>query len=374
MLRWRLVLVALAALPLALASPNDNGITAALAQWRSEYGAGWWPWGVAIIDYDGDGDGDLCITQHNGGSRILRNDSGTFSWAAELPCGTFRPKVWDFDGDGWLDIGYREDVVNTFFANKGGAFTPLNFGYGTGNSRIRYTEPGRGFGDDFAWWEWTGDGFRLGNWYNPDWDALPASVQDFVWQEWQRPGNRFLSVWFDYGDLDGDGRDEVFVNGFADYGRSRFTRVLTRLADGSLRDDTEARGFPLTDAVPVYVGDLNGDGRADVVACGKGLYLSSKSGPHMLTPGAVTDFVGRDSVWPLEVLRTPEWLIVNDPRGRGTAIYGADLELLEEIGSWDGEPVAVGDIDGDGALDLAVGTGDTVLIYYGSVRAKDTNQ
>lgn len=349
--------LALALVMLAAPAPRpDDEIAGLLAEWKAEYGSGWWPWGLSALDYDGDGQMDLLITQHNGGSRVLRNDGGHFAWAdvGSALGGTFRPVVWDFDGDGRPDLLFRDSGANTAFVNTGGKFAPLGFAYSTGNLPVK--EHGAwGFSHDFGKWLWTGSTFEAVEYTHPAFSKLPPAVAQFLADEWQKPANKYLQVWILEYDLNGDGLLDTIVCGFGYYGGSIFGRYLLAGPDGSLGDASALLGLPL-DGTPVYAGPEG------IVVTGRGLYVPSGR-RWKLQPDDVTNFTKEIGVWPHAVYPVPGGLVVSNQRGGQTEIYAqtgpGQYAVVESLASWDGECIAVC------PEFVAVGSEDTVQIFWG---------
>jgi hypothetical protein len=140
-------------------SARETGIGKAMEAWKAaelqrqggKFGShGWWPWGLTAFDIDNDGDLDLMPT-HHGTPRgmILRSmlrETGNLTFidatrqfgvdTRDLPISDSLPHVWDFDGDGWLDIGGLSDETKCpSLFNEGGkklvvadfTFHPLSY-------------------------------------------------------------------------------------------------------------------------------------------------------------------------------------------------------------------------------------------------------
>ena len=127
-----------------IVSAAESGIGPLLEAWKAAElerqggkfrSHGWWPWGLTAFDIDGDGDLDL-MPSHHGTPRamILRSQfrqTGKLAFAdatrefgvdtRDLPMSDALPHVWDFDGDGWLDIaGFSDETKCPCLFNQGG--------------------------------------------------------------------------------------------------------------------------------------------------------------------------------------------------------------------------------------------------------------
>ncbi len=126
------------------------------------------------------------------------------------------------------------------------------------------------------------------------------------------------------GDIDGDGRADLLVG--AGPGGGPHVRVLTRNPDGSLSELASFFAFPagFTGGVFVAAGDVNGDGRADLlVGAGPG------GGPHVRV-----------------LTRNPD----------GTLSELASF-FAYPAGFTGGVTVAAGDVNGDGRANIITGAG-----------------
>ena len=123
-------------------------------------------------------------------------------------------------------------------------------------------------------------------------------------------------------DWDGDGDTDLFVGGRVvprEYGRPAPSALLQNDGRGRFRDVTEtaAPGLGLTGMVAASAwGDVTGDGRPDLVLAG-------------------------------------EWMAPQVWRNTGAGLERAPTALDEATGWWNA--LALADLDGDGALDLALG-------------------
>ena len=197
--------------------------------------------GSAWGDYDNDGDADLYVSNYAGENRLYRNDGGAFTDVApELgvsePIESFAAWFWDYDNDGWLDLfiaGYARDIDSVAADYMGlptdgarprlyrndGASGFADITDGSGLDDVQQTM-GANFGD------FDNDGFLdilLGTGF-PSFDALAPNIA------YRNDGaGGFADVTFAaglghmqkghgvaFGDLDGDGDQDVFmqVGGF----------------------------------------------------------------------------------------------------------------------------------------------------------------
>jgi hypothetical protein len=133
------------------------------------------------------------------------------------------------------------------------------------------------------------------------------------------------------GDVDGDGKDDVVVSAPGEYvgGNAWGRAYVFSGVNGSLLLTVESPNPNLAEefGASLAVGDVNGDGKGDI------------------TVGAAGEDVGG-----------------NPDQGRAYVFSGADGSLLftldspnPEEGAWFGSSVAVGDVNGDGRDDIAVG-------------------
>jgi hypothetical protein len=384
-------------------SGEQTGLSAILETWKAaerkrQGGAlgshAWWPWGVVAFDYDRDGALDLLLQQHgSAGSLIARSrlrDTGKLNFVNANPdlglpsnglAGCFKPLVWDFDGDGFLDLAFCDALPNTCFFNKQGKrFEPMGYAFAQGEG-IRHVGDVNGDGyldvyHDHARFLYDPQArkFRREGYPHPFVARPPQAVAGVLEEMRKRKENRFLKVRYLEGlDLDGDGVPDLVCAGFGSYGGSSFGRYLLGRPGGTWVDATEALGLPL-EGTPVFALDLNGDGAADLLIAGAGLYLSDGKGRYELRPGPLTDYLKKPGPYLHQVYAADlnndgaMDLVVSIPRGRSMAVFenrgSGDFRLVTQAETWDGEPVAVCDIDDDGLLDVCVGgPGDTVTIF-----------
>lgn len=397
---------------------ETTGISAAMQEWyRVEMerqggpgkSHGWWPWGLRTADFDGDGVLDLLASHHGTPhSMLLRGERGPdgglrFADATkqfgidhrDLPGADDRPWVWDFDGDGFLDIAGLSDESSPGSAwNEGGKrFVPTKAPLFKSLAHPREVA------------DLNGDGFldldagEKGRWFfvpesktfrhdpTPRF-GTPAGLGEDVlapFLELQKTVRFFRVDMLTHDvvgydtlgyhphpiDLDGDGTGDVVVRGSGGYGAPYVGRYLVRQKDGKLADRTAELGLPEAGA-PIFIRDLTGDGLPEILIVGNkagdpagGLYVHDGKAYRRID-GAISKFLTNRGPYLIRAYQTdfdndgqPD-LILSNPRLGMTAVYhnqggGQFAETLAVKGCWDSNPIAIADFDRDGRTDLAIG-------------------
>ncbi|MCA6388221.1 MAG: VCBS repeat-containing protein, partial [Cytophagales bacterium] len=236
---------------------------------KVDFTTGFAPYSVSIGDLDGDGKADLAVANGSGSSvSVFRNtgSAGTISYAAKVDFTTglfpYSVSIGDLDGDGKADLAIANQSSNTVsvFRNTGSAGT------------ISYAAK-----VDFA----TGS------------DPSSASI----------------------GDLDEDGKADLAVANASSNTVSVFRNTGSA---GTISYATKVDFATGISPLSVSIGDLDGDGKADLAVANKGSNTVS---------------------------------VFRNTGSAGTISYAAKVDFAADEGSYS---VSIGDLDGDGKADLAV--------------------
>lgn len=244
---------------------------------------------VAVGDVNGDGNADLVVTNQCADSACMRRGlvgvllgkgDGTFEWAAKYDSGgygAFSVAVADVNGDGKPDLVVANVCASSDCTNGGSVAVLLGNGDGTFKAAMSYASGGE--------------------------NAYSVAVDD----------------------VNGDGKPDLLVANYcANSECSTDGNVGVLMGNG---DGTFKSAVPYSSGayhtVSVAVGDLNGDGKPDLVV---GSYCASSSNCASGSVGVLL--------------------------GNGNGTFRAAVSYSS--GGYEAQSVAVGDVNGDGKLDLLV--------------------
>jgi hypothetical protein len=283
---------------------------------------------VAVGDFNNDGKLDLAVTNPQGTSLrvLLGNGDGTFRVASspgQFPSSSLA--VGDFNGDGNLDLAVASDSsVSVLLGNGDGTFqTARDFAAGPRVSSVAVGDfDGRHYANGLPILD-----LVTANFYSNTVSVLLGNG-DGTFQTARNiavaSGPSSVAI----GDLNGDGKADLVVADAGDfYGNNAGVSVLLGNGDGTFQTaQVFAAGIP---SIAVAVADFNGDGKPD-------LALTNGYG------GGVHVLLGN---------------------GDGTFRVAQEVEPLP-FSSVD--QVAVGDFNGDGKPDLVTVTTDWTRVLLGN--------
>jgi hypothetical protein len=308
---------------------QDSGGALGLA---SKYLVGGNPQTIAVGDVNGDGRDDVVVGNNSAIGLFLQNEAGTLDPMMSVPTDrSFKVAVGDLDGD-WradvvgIDWGTHGHDVDVFLQNgSGGLAAP-----------VTYTVAHGGY-DDLTVGDVDGDGRKdvtvmSGQLYA--YDNLGILLQDpgggMNGPFYYDLGGDQLTGGVGVGDVTGDRLNDVVVS----YGGNRpssFIAVFPQTVGGTLGAPMSLPSYDIPE--PVEVSDVDGDGRHDVLVLHGG--------------------------W----LRLGVYLQQAD----GTLNPTEDLYPIPYASHYNPHGLAVGDLNGDGAVDVAIADyNQGLIVLYGT--------
>jgi hypothetical protein len=297
------------------------------------------PHGLAVGDIDGDGKLDLVVVNARSNSvGVFRNTSasGSISFASRVdfvvgsdPRGV---DLGDIDGDGRLDIAVANYVGNTVSVLRNTS-TPNSINTGSFAANVDFVANTGVF--DVVLGDIDGDGkidMATGNRNAGNISILRniSSAGNITSASFEAKVDITVGTWpqnLAMGDLDGDGKSDIAV---ANAGSSNISLLRNIATSGSI---TPASFAPMAmlnlNAGPygISLGDVNGDGRLDIVVP----YSSAAS---------------------ISIFRNTSV--------QGNITYANRVNITGLSGT---EGTAVGDVDGDGKPEIAMTGGSTASVY-----------
>ena len=328
---------------------------------------------VAVGDFNGDGILDLAVTNLTDSevstlSILLGKGDGTFQGPKSYVIGpsAYLVAVGDFNGDGHPDLAvtgtdnFGNRTVNILLGNGDGTFqAPQTYVLRPGAWSVAVADlNGDGVPDLVV----GGGNILLGN---GDGTFQPP-------QKYDPPGSSVV-----VGDFNGDGIPDLAVANGAPFGT---VSVLLGNGDGTFQPaQSYAAGY---DVKLVVVGDFNGDGILDLAVAYYGNFFGRfvPAGISILLGNGDGTFQAAHSYTLDSITESLITLTVGDVNGDGRLdliVAGTAVSVL--LGKGDGtfqapvlyaagggpRSIALGDFNGDGVPDLAVASGNTVSILLG---------
>jgi hypothetical protein len=314
---------------------------------------------VALGDVDGDGDLDLVCGNFEESNSLYLNEGGTLArtpaWSSPSAEPTYAVALGDLDADGDLDLvcgNYGES--NTLYMNENGTFSPRSSSFPMGHTR------------SVALGDMDADGdldLVCGNFGERSTLFLNEAGTIASSPAWSSDAGAFTSS-VALGDVDGDGDLDLVCGNYDE------RNTLYKNEGGSLATTPAWSSDAAELTSSVALGDVDGDGDLDLV-CGNsgestlyrnegGVFATSAawfSAPAEPTASVALGDVDGDgdldlvcgNLWENDASHVRNTLYVNDG-GTFAATPAWFSTSTERTRS-----VALGDVDGDGNLDLVCG-------------------
>jgi uncharacterized protein DUF11/VCBS repeat protein len=363
------------------------GAAGTLFQPYQAFPVGSWPEAVAIGDVTGDGRADVVMTtgfyfDSANDYRVwvfAQTGGGTLAAPVSYPTGSSATpesvQIGDVTGDGRKDVVVGLDGVGVQMYPQLASGT-LGSPTLTSTADGRIVRLGRLNGDarlDVAAVGWGTNTVSV--LLNDGAGGLQAPISYPA----QHAGYDDLDV----ADVTGDGRDDLVVMSGQTYSVPNLS-VLPQLAGGGFGPAAEYRVAPNANTNGVAVGDVTGDGRKDVIVSYGGnrpssnlaVFPQSSSGalgapvtyPSYDIPEPVevadVDRDGRDDVVTLHGGWNSAGVYLRQPAG---GLAGEDLYAIPYASHYEAQGLAVGDVSGDGAQDLAIADyNHGLVVLYGT--------
>lgn len=264
----------------AVIDPGGSSIDVSIGFSAAQrFQTGPWPMGLALADLNGDGLLDL-VTANNLGrstSVLLGIGAGSFGPAQTLDLGSgtypFDVVAADFDHDGKLDLAVADQGPL-----QGDSVVSILHGHGDGTFAAPSTYEVGNFPQSIDAADFDGDGnvdLVVGNW-GSDFTSVLHGNGDGTFAPQQKLAGRANSV--KAADLDGDGRAEILA-------AQGCATIYRNAGDGTFTSTTI---LPDSNCGRLAIGDLNGDGKPDLV----GVDMSF-SGAAVIDGSGITVFLHR---------------------------------------------------------------------------------
>jgi hypothetical protein len=322
----------------AVVNAGDNTVSVLIGngngtfQPKVDYATGTAPQAVAIADVNGDGKPDLVIGNSATSpgttmSVLIGNGDGTFGSKLDYPTNSAAQAiaVTDVSSDGKADV---------LVAGLNAVSVLLNNGNGTFSSKVDYT---------------VGAGF------------VPRSIA--------------------IGDINSDGKPDLVLASTSVVGDGNFVSVFLGNGNGTFATHTDTAFNGDLVLFAVAIGDMNGDGKADVVTGnvdtkivsvllgnGKGAFTSTVNSPTASKPFSLTPAdINGDGKTDLVVQGSAQGVAdVTAMLGLGNGAFTEGVTYsIENSGAFSPQRTVLADINSDGRLDMLSIGADKLNILLG---------
>lgn len=352
-----------------------------------------WTWSVALGDIDNDGDLDLVTGTINEDTGLVNmlylNDGGVLAsmpcWQSALANVTLSVSLGDVDNDGDLDLvcGYYDHATALYLNHNGVLETEPSW---TSNASGFTTSIEMGDVDndgdlDLVCGSGYGSGDQRNALYRNDGGVFTASP---VWQS----DSSYETTDVALGDINGDGYLDLVC------GNRKAPNTLYLNEGGVFSTAPDWTADSLSNTLAVALGDVNGDGRLDLVCGNSENEFTGQRNTLFLNNGnlfsSVPDWQSnyQSVTWDIALgdidgdgdldLVCSRW---EESVSNGNTAYLNNNGTLETLPSWVAGSmigcmaIALGDIDGDGALDMVCGNygADAVYSNHSSFLPREPN-
>ncbi|HWB94867.1 MAG TPA: FG-GAP-like repeat-containing protein, partial [Puia sp.] len=376
--------------PFILTQGSGCVITSSFLSPKTDFATSTSPYGVAIGDLDGDGKPDVAVAANGGKTiSIYRNTSTsgaiTFAARADISLGTDDPNnviIGDLDGDGKPDLATGNLLSsnvsilrNTSTVGSISFDTHVDFSTGF---KTRWVTMGDVDGDGKPDLFVVSNGGVLSLLRNTTTSGAAFSTSSFsAAVNFATDGNPQMAA---FGDLDGDGKPDIAVTSYNSSTVSLFRNTSTKgVAFSSSTLAAKVDLAATNNATGVAIGDLDGDGKPDIVACNRtsstvslfrnvitssGAFSTSSFDPKVdLSTGSTT---WRIAIADLDMDGKPDIAVVNSGAAtasvlKNTTTTGAafstssfNTQVTYATGTTP-QDIAVADLDGDNWPDILAG-------------------
>lgn len=342
---------------------------------------------VAIGDVNGDGRNDVVMTGYPYSLYVyLQNEGGTLAPATTYTIQNYYPStvgIADMNGDGRNDIvlGGQYSNIEVFMQNTNGLLNPSVNYLTVYSNKIRLADFNNDGIIDVVGVDHLSD--YVGVFFGSSSGSLGSAVTYFA------PHGGFNDL--EAGDVNGDGLTDIVLS--SDQGGGPYLKVLTQNPLGGFYPVNSYDVSPVTSINGIGIGDVNGDGRSDVIASYGGNspstyigLLLQDTGGGLITPSISMksyDIPDAVELHDMNLDGRQDVVVLHDAWTKaGVYLQQADGTLASEelyfipYGNYGPHGLALGDINSDGLPDIVIADSNIsgLVILYGNHAPVSDNQ